>query len=298
MVVILDGKKVRDEIAKTLRAKVEAFSSRPVLAIIQIGNQMESDVYILRKKHFAEAIGADVLHLRFAEHTSGKELRTVIEGLNTDHSVHGILLQLPIPGALDRQTLIDAITPEKDVDGLTATQRARRLLGEKDAIMPATARGIVELLECYHRPIRGQKAAVLGRSALVGAPTAEALRGRGAMVTVCHSKTLHTENITRASDIIIVAIGKPKFVGSEYFRDDATQTVVDVGITALRSGQAVHLEEEIPQTRLVGDVDFEHVKEMVAAISPVPGGVGPMTVAALFENLVSAYDIQTKSLNS
>ena len=144
-------------------------------------------------------------------------------------------------------------------------------------------------------PVRGKKVTVLGRSALVGIPTAEFLRQKGAEVSVCHSQTPNTKEITRASDIIVVAIGKPRHIGAEYFRGDKTQVVVDVGITAVTKSGMEKLEEEVPKRKLVGDVDFDIVKNIVAAISPVPGGVGPMTVAALFENLIEAYERQSRA---
>ncbi|KKU77049.1 MAG: C-1-tetrahydrofolate synthase [Parcubacteria group bacterium GW2011_GWA2_47_64] len=290
--LLLDGKKVRSEIAERLRERIAKFSSSPVLAIIQAGGREESNAYIARKKAFGESIGAKVLHIRLPESVSEDELIERIKALNIDANVHGIILQLPLPEGYSKQRIIDRILPEKDVDGLTFAQSARRAKGEKEAMTPATARGIVLLLEFYNISISGKKVAVLGRSALVGAPTAEALSSAGAKVTVCHSKTVNTKEITRASDVIVVAIGKPKLIGREYFREDKTQTVIDVGITAVRGSGITRLQEEIPSRQLAGDVDFEAVKDMVAAISPVPGGVGPMTVAALFENVVEAFEKQ------
>lgn len=283
MSLILDGKKVRDEIAKTLRKKIAAVSSKSTLAILQIGDREESSAYIERKKRFGDDIGAQVLHTQIPESASESDILSYITTLNADGSIHGIILQLPLPPRLNKKKLLDAVVPEKDVDGLATGSR----------FTPATARGILELLEFYRIPIRGKSAAVLGRSALVGTPTAEALRNTGAAVTVCHSGTRNTKEVTRASDIVVVAIGKPRLIDAHYFRSDKTQTVVDVGITAVTEKGEERLEEEIPKRRLVGDVDFEQVKELVAAISPVPGGVGPMTVAALFENLVEAYERQS-----
>lgn len=284
MVLILDGKMARDEIAKTLRKKIAAFSSKPTLAIIQIGGKPESSAYIGQKKLFGDGIGAEVRHIQKPESASEKDISSCIKELNADASVHGIILQLPIPPHLDKKKLLDAISLGKDVDGLAAGS----------IVTPATARSILELLEFYRIPIRGKRAAILGRSTLVGTPTAEALRNAGAVATVCHSETPNTKDITHASDIVVVAIGKPKLIGVDYFRNDRTQVVVDVGITAVTEKGAERLEEEIPKRRLVGDVDFEAVKEMVFAISPVPGGVGPMTVASLFQNLVEAYERQVK----
>lgn len=293
MPIILDGKKVRDEIRETLRRKVAAFSSKPTLAIIQIGDRVESNAYIEQKKRFGGGIGAPVLHIPMPESASEQDILAHIRKLNADASVHGVILQLPIPPHLNKKKLLDAVAPAKDVDWLNSANVAARKAGDKDTFVPATARGVLELLQFYQVPIRGKKVAVLGRSAFVGAPTAEALRNAGAEVTVCHSQTPNTKEITQASDIIVVAIGKPRFIGREYFRKDKTQVVVDVGITATTKSGVERLEEEIPKRKLVGDVDFEAVREMVAAISPVPGGVGPMTVASLFQNLVEAYPALT-----
>lgn len=286
--LLLDGKKVRDEIAEKLRKQIAAFSSPPALAIVQVGEREESSAYIERKKAFGESVGVSVRHIRLPAAAGEDAVLSRIRELNAYASVSGIIVQLPLPPHLDRQKIADAVAPEKDADGLTSAQVAARRKERTGAVTPATARGVVELLEFYRIPIRGKRAAVLGRSALVGAPTAEALTRAGAEVTVCHSGTPDTAEITRASDIIAVAIGKPRLIDATYFRCDQTQVVVDVGITAVTEKGTERLEEEIPKRKLVGDVDFEAVKDRVAAISPVPGGVGPMTVAALFENLVDS----------
>jgi len=292
-VILLDGRKVRDEIAMTLQRKIEACLSKPELAIVQIGDRKESASYIQQKKIFGERIGVVVRHRILPVSVSDNEVTEEIRKLNADNSISGIIIQLPLPDSLNRQRLLDVITPMKDVDGLgseNVSARGRSV----PYLWPATARGIMELLDFYGIAVQGKKIAVLGRSDLVGKPTAEILRSRGALVSVCHSETHDTASITRESDIIVVAIGKPHFIGASYTRDDKTQVVVDVGITAVKDGGAVRLEEEIPRKRILGDVDFEAVKDRVAAISPVPGGVGPMTVAALFENLMLAYEWQRK----
>lgn len=283
MPILLDGKKASEAIAASLQSRIAASSVRPKLVIMQVGEREESSAYIERKKAFGKKIGAGVIHERLLETVSEGVLLSRIEELNADSSVHGILLQLPLPKSLDRARLLAAVDPRKDVDGLAPNSH----------FTPATARGILELLQFYHIPIRGKKAVVLGRSALVGTPTAEVLRRASAEVTVCHSGTTNTMEVTKASNIVVAAIGKPRLIGADYFRDDKTQVVVDVGITAVTGKRSERLEEEIPKRKLVGDVDFDAVKDMVAAISPVPGGVGPMTVAALFQNLVEADQRQT-----
>lgn len=282
MVLLLDGKKAAEAIAVSLKSKIANLGTNPRLVIMQVGEREESNAYIERKKAFGKKIGVEVVHKRFPETVTGEALLSRIKELNADSSIHGILLQLPLPERLNREKLLAAIIPSKDVDGLAPNS----------TFTPATARGVLSLLSFYGLETKGKKAAVLGRSALVGAPTAKALEKAGAEVTVCHSETPNTEEVTKESDIVVVAIGKPKLVNAEYFRDDRTQVVVDVGVTAVSERGIERLEEEIPRKILVGDVDFEAVKDRVAAISPVPGGVGPLTVASLFENLLEAYERQ------
>lgn len=287
MVMILDGKKCRDDIAHSLKCAILALPQKPKLVIFQVGENKESSAYIVQKKKFGDRIGAQVVHICVVASIAENELIFKIKEQNADLSVHGIIVQLPLPSSLDARRVVDAVDPKKDIDGLTS-ENMQLLRARKSRFIPATARGVVELLEHYEIPFVGKKAAVLGRSALVGTPTALLLEEKGAEVTVCHSGTPNTQEITRASDIVIVAIGKPKLVGADYFRSDRTQTVVDVGINSVTDEGKSKLAEEIPRRSLVGDVDFDAVKGMVAALSPVPGGVGPMTVAALFENLVEA----------
>lgn len=292
--LILDGKKVRDEIAATLQRKVEALFPKPKLVILQVGKNKESAAYIAQKKKFGESVGVLVIHRSFSDSISADELVRNIHELNTDKTAQGIIVQLPLPSPLLSAHIINAIDPLKDIDGLT-TANERLFKEGKPRFVPATTRGIVELLLHYKVPIAGKKVAVLGRSKLVGAPAALILKEKGAVVTVCHSKTMNVPAVTRANDIIIVAVGKPKLVNADYVRGDKTQTIVDVGINIITPRGEAKLLEEIPKGTLVGDVDFEGVKDKVAAISPVPGGVGPMTVAALFENLLEAYERQSQA---
>ncbi|MBI2475639.1 MAG: bifunctional 5,10-methylenetetrahydrofolate dehydrogenase/5,10-methenyltetrahydrofolate cyclohydrolase [Candidatus Taylorbacteria bacterium] len=292
---LLDGRTLRDKGIARLKRMMAQSGQKPTLAIIQIGNLDESRVYIEQKRKFAEKIGAGFVHQKFSDDAAEKVLVKAIEKLNQDRSIHGIVVQLPMPVRLNKQKIIDVIITPKDVDGLTAENKKLFESGDPRAVAPATARGVLSLLRFYKIPVAGKKATVIGRSALVGGPIATLLRREGALVTVCHSQTLNAAALSRAADILIVAAGKPRLVTKDYV--SAGQTVIDVGINSLE-GDAFHathakkLEEEIPKRRLVGDVDFESVKDIVGAISPVPGGVGPMTVVSLFENLVSAYQIQ------
>lgn len=284
MTQLLDGKIVRDEIALKLKEEIKALATKPVLAIIQIGKVEESSAYIIQKKKFAQMIGAKVDHIELPLHVVEDDVIAKIKELNSDKNIHGIILQLPIPKELNSADIIEHIDPSKDVDGLTSTNT--KLLEENDSsgLVPATTKGILSLLNYYHIEVEGKKVLMIGRSRLVGKPTAQALVNKKAHVTVAHSQTLDLVKETQDADVIIVAIGKPRYIGVDHVR--AGQVVVDVGINL----DTVGLKEEIGgKIKLVGDVDFDKVKDVVGDISPVPGGVGAMTVASLFENLLEAY---------
>ncbi|HEU5114635.1 MAG TPA: bifunctional 5,10-methylenetetrahydrofolate dehydrogenase/5,10-methenyltetrahydrofolate cyclohydrolase [Candidatus Paceibacterota bacterium] len=275
MTLILDGKKARDAYKSELKKRVADLLVPPRLAILQIGNNPESAIYIRQKQKFGEEIGAIVDRVCFSETAGEEEIRGVIANLNADPSVHGVIIQLPVPGKLNGFALASSIAPEKDVDGL----------GTSSKFVPATAKGTMLLLDHYGIALSGKKAAVFGRSRLVGAPIAESLRTRGAEVSVIHSKTEHPEKISSAADIVIVAIGKAEYIDASFIKPGAV--VVDVGINAIEKGIASRkLEDELPRRTVVGDVAFAAISPLVSAISPVPGGVGPMTVLALFDNLV------------
>ncbi len=260
---LLDGRKAREAYMSKLIERVKKLSFVPCLVIIQVGERADSDAFIKAKKSFAQKIGAKEIHVQLDEKVTQKEVLDHIEKYNNDDSVHGIIVQLPLPPHLDPEIIIDAIRPHKDTDGLTPST----------VFMPATARGIKDLLNFYKINLSGQKVTVVGQSKLVGKPIAKMCEVEGAVVTMCDSKTEGVKEKTRGADIVIVAIGKPHFIGPEYISNG--QIVIDVGITRTESG-------------LQGDVDFEKVKEIVGMITPVPGGVGQMTVLALFENLIDA----------
>ncbi len=272
--ILLDGKIARNSLASELKKMISNLSIKPKLAIIQVGDRKESNTYITQKKIFAEKIGAEVNHIKFLENVSEDEVCVEIQKLNKDNSVHGIVVQLPLPLDLDKNIIIQNIDPLKDVDGLTSVN-TKLLWSNERGHIPATARGILTLLDYYKIPIKGKKVVVVGRSELVGKPVAMALLNRDATVTVCH---LETENIkleTQRADILVVAAGDPEFITKDFVKEG--QVVVDVGISVLQD------------KKLVGDVKFDDVKGIVSAISPVPGGVGPMTVLSLFQNLLDAY---------
>jgi 5,10-methylene-tetrahydrofolate dehydrogenase/methenyl tetrahydrofolate cyclohydrolase len=280
--MLLDGKIARDARMKVLKTSFDVLSFVPTLAIIQVGDNPDSTVYIEQKKKFAKKIGTTALHFKFSEDVSYDELSQKVSTLNLDSAIHGIIIQLPLPPHLNKDAVIALVHPKKDVDGLT--EENQKLLAEgHPRFVPATARGILTLLDFYGIEIKGARIAVLGRSRLVGGPTTLALRARGAQVSVCHSQTTNTREITNASDIVVVAIGRPEYVDATYIKKGSV--VIDVGINSI---QGQKLDEEIPQRKVVGDVKFSEVSPLARAISPVPGGVGPMTVLSLFENLLDA----------
>ncbi len=260
---ILDGKKAKEHYLEQLRTRVIFLSSIPKLVVIQVGDREDSNSYIRSKKLFAEKLGAEVVHEKLSDKVKREEIIKLIKKYNKDKTVNGIIVQLPLPEHLKADEIINEIDITKDVDGLT----------DNAVFIPATARGIKELLEFYNIKLKNKKVTILGRSKIVGKPTAKMCDNEGAKVTVCHSKTEDVPSKTKKADIVIVAIGKPHMLDNKYFTEG--QIVVDVGIT--RVGDS-----------LLGDVDFEKVKDIVSMITPVPGGVGQMTVLALFENLVDS----------
>lgn len=292
MPILLDGKIVRAARKQMLIERIGARAaelgkgtagSTPCLAIVQVGNRSDSTSFINAKKKFAVEIGVKEIHIQIPESATSAEIISHISKLNADASVHGIIVQLPLPSHIDRDAVISAIDPKKDTDGLTPLSVNAWLEGRSDAVWPATARGIREMLAHYDISLFGKKVTVIGRSMLVGKPIAAMCLNENATVTVAHSRTDDLASFTRLADVVIVAIGKPQFIGVDHLRDG--QVVVDVGINTeidISSGGT-------GVKKLVGDVDFSSVKDTVSAISPVPGGVGQMTVLALFENLIDAW---------
>ncbi|MBP6858957.1 MAG: bifunctional 5,10-methylenetetrahydrofolate dehydrogenase/5,10-methenyltetrahydrofolate cyclohydrolase [Candidatus Pacebacteria bacterium] len=270
--LLLDGRVVRAARLSVLAERVKQLQRAPKLAIVQVGDRADSAAYIRAKKAFAERIGVQIDHVHFVEGVSEQEIVETLARLNVDSAVDGIIVQLPLSAHLDSTKITNTIDPHKDVDGLTDVNQALLSKNDLQAIIPATARGVKELLEYYEIGLKGKKVAVVGRSRLVGTPIAHMCAHAGAEVIVCHSKTPDLAHETRGADIVIVAVGKPGLIGAAHIKPGAV--VVDVGIN------------RIPDGSLKGDVDFETVKDVVSAITPVPGGVGQMTVLALFENLL------------
>lgn len=279
MATILDGKAIRDEIAEDLKSSILNLKSKPKLAIIQVGDVPESNTYIGQKVKFGQNIGALVDHIRLPIDVTTEDVIGKIEDLNSDPNTHGIIVQLPIPEKLDKAAIIESITPEKDVDGLHSINVKKLLDNDPTGYIPATTRGVITLLEHYNVTISGKNAVVIGRSSLVGKPTALALLNHNATVTVCHSQTKDIAAKTQAADIIISAVGSPGLITKNHVK--ASQVVIDVGTTVIDG-------------KLKGDVAFEEVEPIVEFISPVPGGAGPLTVASLFQNLLQAYNTAKK----
>ncbi|PIN68550.1 bifunctional methylenetetrahydrofolate dehydrogenase/methenyltetrahydrofolate cyclohydrolase FolD [Candidatus Woesearchaeota archaeon CG11_big_fil_rev_8_21_14_0_20_43_8] len=273
---VIDGKTIAESIRNGLKKRINASSVKPCLAVVLVGEDPASKIYVRLKKKACEEIGIISLEHRMPEETTQDELLRLVDKLNSDKDVHGILIQLPLPSHIDANKVIENIVTEKDVDGFTSFN-AGKLMQGKDSMEPCTPKGIMRLLDKYEVDIMGKNAVVIGRSNIVGKPIAMMLLRRHATVTLCHSKTKNLGDITKKADILVAAVGKPGMITEEMVKPGAV--VVDVGTNRISDG------------KLVGDVDFEGVKEIAGLITPVPGGVGPMTIAMLLENTVDAAKI-------
>ncbi len=274
--MIIDGKKISAEIKNELKEEVAALKEKGVricLAVIQVGEDKASSVYVANKKKACAYIGIDSLSYELPTSTTQEELLSLISELNARADVNGILVQLPLPKSIDEDAVIRAIAPEKDVDGFHPVNVGRLNIGQ-DGYVSCTPAGVIQLLKRSGIEIEGKECVVVGRSNIVGKPMAALLLRENATVTVCHSRTKRLAEVTKRADILVVAIGKPLFITKEYVKEGAV--VIDVGI---------HRDEN---NRLCGDVDYEQVAPVASAITPVPGGVGPMTIAMLMENCVKS----------
>ncbi len=278
MYQIIDGKKIAQEIKEELKEQVAALKADGktlCLAVIQVGNDPASSVYVGNKKKACAYIGIDSLSYELPEDTTQEDLLDLVKALNADKKVNGILVQLPLPQHIDEETIIQTISPDKDVDGFHMRNVGALCVGSK-GFVSCTPLGIIQLLKRSQIEIEGKRCVVLGRSNIVGKPMSLLLLQENGTVTICHSRTKEIKEITRQADILIVAIGKPKLVDDTYIKEGAV--VIDVGI---------HRDEN---NKLCGDVDFEKVASHTSAITPVPGGVGPMTIAMLMYNCVNAIN--------
>lgn len=279
MTVILDGKKLRDELLDELKNKLSSYNAMPKLVVILVGENPASRIYVNNKKKTAEKLGIKSEVIVYPADISEKELLAKIEELNADNSVNAILVQLPLPAHIDKSKVINAISPLKDVDGFTPENSGKLLAGEKPYVYPCTPKGILLLLDKYGIEVDGKHVVIVGRSNIVGKPLAVMLLNRNATVTVCHSHTKNLSEITKTADILISAVGE-KLIEDNMVKMNCV--VLDVGIFKDINGK----------TR--GDVDFDTVSKIASYISPVPGGVGPMTIASLMLNTVELFDFQTK----
>ncbi len=278
---ILDGKetasRVRENIATEVRELQKKGERPPCLAVVIVGENPASKVYVGQKEKACAAAGFRSLLHRLPEETTQKELLELVHGMNEDPAIDGILVQLPLPEHMDSSGIIRAIAPEKDVDGFSPENMGNLVTG-LPCTEPCTPKGIIYLLEEYGISPEGKHAVILGRSNIVGKPVAHLLLARNATVTLCHSRTKDLARYTREADIIVAALGKPRFLSADMVREGAV--VIDVGINRLEEG-------------LVGDVDFENLLPKASWITPVPGGIGPMTIAMLLLNTLEAYRRRT-----
>jgi methylenetetrahydrofolate dehydrogenase (NADP+)/methenyltetrahydrofolate cyclohydrolase len=274
---IIDGKKIAGELLEELAKEIKEKGLKPKLATVLVGENPASKTYVRNKVRACEKIGVESVLHELPDTTTQEELLELVNKLNEDASVHGILVQLPLPEGIDKDKVIEAVAPEKDVDGFKAVNLGKVLSGDES--MPScTPAGVIHLLEKAWVQLEGADAVVVGRSITVGKPVAALLLNRSATVTVCHSRTKELGEVTKKADVLIVAVGKAKMIKADMVKPGAT--VIDVGINRVEG-------------KLAGDVDFDSVKEVAGKITPVPGGVGPMTVACLMRNTVRACERAT-----
>lgn len=273
---IIDGKAIAASLREDIKRDVAAMDKKPGLAVILIGEDPASKVYVGSKIKACQEVGIESFEHKMEESSTEQEIRHVIKNLNENPDVHGILLQLPLPDHLSgvQENLVQMIAPEKDVDGLTITNAGKLFLGMKDGLVPCTPQGSLRLIKSVEENLSGKNAVVIGRSNLFGKPMAQLLLQENCTVTIAHSRTQDLAGVCKQADILIAAVGRPKMVQADWVKEGAI--VIDVGINRLDTG------------KLCGDVDFEAVKDVASAITPVPGGVGPMTIACLLANTVKA----------
>lgn len=279
MANVIDGKQISKDIKEELKEEVASLAAQGrkcCLAVIQVGNDPASSVYVGNKKRACAYVGIESLAYELPEETTEEELLTIIDKLNKDANVHGILCQLPLPKHINEDHVIKAISPKKDVDGFHPQNVGALVIGEK-GFVSCTPAGIIQLLKRSNIEMDGKHCVVVGRSNIVGKPMSLLMLRENATVTICHSHTKNLKEICKEADILIVAIGKPQFIDKEYVKDGAV--VIDVGI---------HRDEN---NKLCGDVKYDEVEPVASYITPVPGGVGPMTIAMLMHNCVEAMKL-------
>ena len=277
---LIDGKKVAEKCKKNIEERIKRLNRTPGFAVIRIGEDEASKIYVRLKHKMSEELGINFTEYHLEENITQEDLISLIRKLNADDEVDGILLQSPIPYHLNILEAFQTIAPEKDVDGFSPIN-VGKLVQRQECFAACTPTGVMTMLKEYNISIEGKHAVVIGRSNIVGRPMAELLLNANATVTICHSKTQNLADIVKTADILVVAIGKPKFITADMIKEGAV--VVDVGINRIPDSK-----------KIVGDVDFENVKEKCSYITPVPGGVGPMTIMTLMDNVVTACERRNK----
>ena len=275
---IINGKKIAEKIISEIKSKVKNMGEKPGLALVMVGSNPASEVYVNFKEKDSKEAGFYCERYNLDEKTNEMDLINLLNQLNNNSKIHGVLVQLPLPKQIDEKLIINSILPHKDVDGFTPLSLGN-LMSENTILAPATAIAVVHLIESTGIKIEGKNAVVIGRSNIIGKPVALMLLEKNATVTVCHSKTKNLAEHTKKADILVVAVGKPNLIKKEMVKEGAV--VIDVGINRIGN-------------KLIGDVDFENVKEVAGFITPVPGGVGPMTRAMLMKNTLKAMELAKK----
>lgn len=276
--MIIDGKKVAQGILEDIKKQVAKLEIKPTIAVVIVGENPSSKIYVNIKNKKATEIGMNSIVVEMSEDITQQELETKIDELNQDSDINAILVQMPLPEHLDAYKIIEKILPKKDVDGFHPQNVGKLSIGLTPFAYSCTPKGVIRLLDEYDIDLEGKHAVVIGRSNIVGKPLSAMLLARNATVTMAHSKTKNLSLLAKSADILISAVGSPKLVKSDWIKDNAV--VVDVGISRTSEGA------------IVGDVDFENVKDKASFITPVPGGVGPMTIAMLLENTLNLYYLQ------
>lgn len=275
---ILDGKRIKEEKIKELKKEISLLERKPGIAVIQVGNNQASNVYIKNKEKTSLELGCNFSHIKFKEDVKEEVILLKIDELNNDKNIDGILVQMSIPKHLNTSIIQNRIIPYKDIDGLTDIN-AGLLFHNKDSLIPCTPKGIMEIFKYYNIDLKGKHVVIVGRSELVGKPLMSLMINNNATVTVCHSYTSNLKEITKLADVLIVAVGKPNLINREMVKDGVI--VIDVGINR-------------ENDKLCGDVNFDDIKERCSYITPVPGGVGQTTVLSLYQNLLKSYKLNNK----
>lgn len=276
--IIIDGKEVSKKVLQELKTQVEKLDVKPTIAVVIVGENPSSKIYVNIKHKKAIEIGMNSVVVEMPADATQDELEAKIEELNQDPFINGILVQLPLPKHLDTYKIIEKINPLKDTDGFHPENVGKLSIGLKPFAQPCTPKGVMRLLEEYNVDLEGKNVVVIGRSNIVGKPISAMLLAKNATVTMAHSKTINLPSVTSKADVVISAVGVPNLVKSNWIKEKAV--VIDVGISKTQEG------------KIVGDVDFEDVKDKASLITPVPGGVGPMTIAMLLENTLNLYYLQ------